>query len=354
LEHSEDPAVAALARLFRSAGDLDPPPGAEERVCGALAQDARLPESWKPSTATGGIRGSTRTVCAVEHELPDRAPAPGVRPPRRRRWAATAAIAAGLAILAALTAVVARPQASDDVTVAPRPELRDPAPRESVAPAAPTTDAIAATAPHTDVSPAAEPTPPGPTPPPPRPTPTPQPPRPPHLRATVAPVGPAPEPATDAVPDPVTDPAKDPPDEAPDPEDPGSARWTAVDPATASASGVTSGASLITSSTGGPCRPGFVCVYQNANFRGTAYGVSLGASISNLEKLRCPGCKNALHGNDNTFSGQMSSWDNETDRPYCWYFDTDLRGKAMSMPPHTKRRSVPVQNNDQALSMGPC
>jgi len=335
--------VAALARLFRSVGDLDPPSGADERVCDALARNARMPESSSKSTASGAIDcGGARTVCAVDHGLPARPPASSVAPPRRRRSMRVAAVAAGVAILAALTVVVVRPHTDDDRTVVPHPDIPTAASRESVPPA---TDVVATTAPGTEAPALAA-----------------ESPR--QERAAVAPPPPPASvplrtlhlrtPGTPIAPDAPAEPIKHPPETAPHTEEPGPDGWTPVDAATASAAGVTSGGHLITSRTGGPCRPGFICIYQRAQLRGVAYGVPLGASISNMAKLRCPGCANPSNGNGETFDAQMSSWDNETDQRYCWYFGVDLTGKRNTMPPHTTRRAVPVENNDKAVSMGPC
>lgn len=340
LEDSDDPAVVALARLFRSVGDLEPPPGADERLCDALAQRARAPESGDPSAATRTLGpDSMGTVHAVEPERVDRALA--VRPPRRRRSFAVAAIAAAVAILAVITLVAVRPRTGSDPAGASRPDV---AATGSRAPVLPATDAIAP--PRTEApGSAAEPTlpertavPTHPQPPPPAPPPAPAPPRTLHLRTPGAPA----------------EPIKRPPEPAPDTEQPGPDGWTPVDAATTAAAGVPSGGHLITSRTGSACRPGFICMYQRGNLRGVAYGISLGASISDLGKLRCPGCANGPTGNHATFAAQMSSWDNETDQRYCWYFDVDQTGKRNTMPPHTKRRAVPADNNDKAVSMGPC
>lgn len=335
LEDSEDPAVAALARLFRSVGDLDPPPGADERVCGALAQSGRVLESGPEPTASSG------TVYAVEPERLDRR-ALAVRPSRRRRPATVAAIAAGVAILAALTLVAVRPHPSDDRTVAPRPDVQ----------AAAATDAVATTAPRTEAPPVAAESPRQdriavPPQPPPAPPPASAPLRTLHLRAPGAPNAPS-------APGAPAEPVQHPPETAPRAEEPGPDGWTTVDAATATAAGVASGGHLITSRTGGPCRPGFICIYQRAQLRGVAYGVSLGASISNMAKLRCPGCANRINGNGETFEAQMSSWDNATDQRYCWYFGVDRTGKRNVMPPRTTRHAVPADNNDKAVSMGPC
>lgn len=339
LVDSEDPAVAALARLFRSLGDLDPPPGADERVCDALARNDQR--------GTGGIRRGGPGTVYGEHELACRSAAvepvagrPATAAPARRRCPVMiAAMAVAVAIVAAITAVVVRPQASDAISEAPRPDVRDAGSQVSAAPAP---DSIAAIAPRPAETRAAAESPPRPA-----------------SQVPAAPPAPIvpprrPSPSHSQVASQTTWPANPPSDLAPDTPAADPAGWAAVDANIRSAAGLTSGGKLTTSPTGGLCRPGFVCVYQNSNFQGIAYGVALGAGISDLTKLQCPGCANGLHGNDDSFGAQMSSWDNETDRPYCWYPDLDFHGKPMTMPPHTKRRSVPKENNDKALSMGPC
>jgi hypothetical protein len=168
-------------------------------------------------------------------------------------------------------------------------------------------------------------------------------------RSATAPISPAPGPPLPRDTETETAPHAPPGVHLPEPT-----KWVAVDPKIAAAAGVARGKSLITSPTGGQCPAGFVCLYQNGRFRGIAYGVSEGGAIYDLDKLGCPTCKNENQGNDGTFYRQMSSWDNATDRPYCWYYEIGFSGKSVQMSPHTKHDQVLPSNNDQALSLGPC
>src|SRR3982750_4055947 len=67
----------------------------------------------------------------------------------------------------------------------------------------------------------------------------------------------------------------------------------------------------------GPCPSDMVCLYQNANGGGMMVVVTPGAEIPDFKAIPCPGCLNGVHGNDGTFTKQMSSWDNQSVVPYC-------------------------------------
>ncbi|HEX3479448.1 MAG TPA: protein kinase [Kofleriaceae bacterium] len=325
---------------------------AEHASPGTLASSGAPPAVASPPVArgSGAASGSGQQPWAAPL-ITTLSGAAGVgRPPaavRSRRWRPVAIAAVAAAVLAAAVMTMVRPHewwsSTSDVPLSatqPRPGGAEPGTAVSpdvAAAAAPTTDA-AAPASETMPVPAAPP----------------QPPRAPApsvhdaQRSAPAPVSPAPHPP------PPRGAQTEPAPHAPPDVGPAEPGWDAVDPAITAAAGVTQGNRLIASPAGGRCRAGFVCLYQNGRFRGVAYGVSEGGAIYDLDKVDCPTCKNGIHGNDGTFHRQMSSWDNATDRPYCWYDEVGFRGKAVRMSPHTRHGQVLPVNNDRALSLGPC
>jgi hypothetical protein len=307
----------------------DEPAAGARAPRGGLPAVASLAIARRPSTSSGG-----RQPPWAAPLITTLSGAAGVsRPPtaiRSRHWRSVAIAAAVAAMLVAAVATAVRPQrgwftpTSDAPNSATQPRLGAPDVGNPVPP-----DAAVSAAAAGDARASQPETPTAPTPAP-------------------GPVSPAP-----AAPPQGTD-AATAPHAPPDVEPQGPTAWVAVDAKIAAAAGVSRGHSLVTSTAGGKCRPGFVCLYQNYKFQGMAYGVSDGGAITDLDKVNCATCKNGTRGNDGTFHRQMSSWDNATDRPYCWYYEVGLRGKSIRMSPHARHGQVLPSNNDRALSLGPC
>jgi len=99
------------------------------------------------------------------------------------------------------------------------------------------------------------------------------------------------------------------------------------------------------------CPSGLACLYQNSNRGPRMWGTN--GQFPNLRLKACPECTNGTHGNDGTFNDQMTSWENRSGKPYCWYVNANF-----GPPAHTMRNGV-IQNvlpaeNDTASSMRPC
>lgn len=101
--------------------------------------------------------------------------------------------------------------------------------------------------------------------------------------------------------------------------------WVAMEIA-----GVPRGAVIVPAVGGAACPSGFACVYQNANRTGASFGVPNGFG-ANLTGVSCSSCTNGTHGNDGTFNDQMTSWENESGREYCWWFNVNESGSVRTM-----------------------
>lgn len=77
LVDADDPAVAELARMVRAASDLDPLPGAQDRVRAGLAESRqRRRRSWRPALVGVMVAGATLVLIIGVQRLvgPDAAP----------------------------------------------------------------------------------------------------------------------------------------------------------------------------------------------------------------------------------------------------------------------------------------
>jgi hypothetical protein len=101
------------------------------------------------------------------------------------------------------------------------------------------------------------------------------------------------------------------------------------------------------------CPDGAVCLYQNPDRGGMMIVLSAGASISDFTTIRCPGCIGGTIGNDRTFDHQMSSWENRSAFPNCFYDKPLFGGPPHVMPPH-ELHNAKAGDNDTASSIEPC
>jgi hypothetical protein len=101
------------------------------------------------------------------------------------------------------------------------------------------------------------------------------------------------------------------------------------------------------------CPGGFSCLYQNSGRTGFVVAVQSGIGIGNLTGVPCAACTNGIHGNNGTFNDQMTSWENETGRQYCWWFNAGPAGEVHTMPSGVIV-NVLARENDQASAFGPC
>jgi hypothetical protein len=103
----------------------------------------------------------------------------------------------------------------------------------------------------------------------------------------------------------------------------------------------------------GPCPSEMVCLYQNANGGGMMVVVTPGAEIPDFKAIPCPGCLNGVHGNDGTFNKQMSSWDNQSIVPYCYYEKPKYDGAKRAMVKDRLTNAM-GDEDDAASSAEPC
>jgi hypothetical protein len=105
------------------------------------------------------------------------------------------------------------------------------------------------------------------------------------------------------------------------------------------------------------CPRGAVCVWQNSNRGGQGFALRFSATAGflNLANIPCPAnlCNNGRFGNDGSFDNQMSSWENEAGRRFCW---TALPlGNGVHHPGNDRQFiNVTAGENDTASSVGPC
>lgn len=102
------------------------------------------------------------------------------------------------------------------------------------------------------------------------------------------------------------------------------------------------------------CPSGFVCIFANANFGGNSLWINAdaGESIPNLHQLLCSGCAGEKHpGSRNTWGDQMSSYINNSNQPYWWYYDIDFGGRIRFIPANSAAASL-GGDNDEASSIG--
>ncbi len=102
-----------------------------------------------------------------------------------------------------------------------------------------------------------------------------------------------------------------------------------------------------------PCPAGWACLYQNNHRSGVRLRIPSGVSIPNLRELRCRTCTNGRPDSKGTFNDQMTSWENQSGRQYCWWFHAGYSGESHKMPSGYIVNVLP-RENDQASSIGPC
>jgi hypothetical protein len=90
---------------------------------------------------------------------------------------------------------------------------------------------------------------------------------------------------------------------------------------------------------GAPCPDGFVCLYRDGNLEGPSLRVQAGIAIRNLIPLG--------------WNDAMSSWHNNNNTRYCWYFDVEFQGEHHPMEPGFKV-TVPPREDNKASSLQPC
>lgn len=102
---------------------------------------------------------------------------------------------------------------------------------------------------------------------------------------------------------------------------------------------------------GGPCDPGFTCMWKNADLGGERVEVPGGCFIPDLRVVRCPSCTS---GN---FNDQASSWQNISGGQSCWWFNINPPGPhnpPVVMPNGDTHLTMSPGNNDQASAFGSC
>jgi hypothetical protein len=90
---------------------------------------------------------------------------------------------------------------------------------------------------------------------------------------------------------------------------------------------------------GSTCPKGYICLFTDSNFSGTAYKVQAGTSVPWF--------------GDFNFNDAMSSWANDSGRTFCWYTDANYVGLRRDMKPGY-RVNLPANENDTASSLRPC
>jgi Peptidase inhibitor family I36. len=88
------------------------------------------------------------------------------------------------------------------------------------------------------------------------------------------------------------------------------------------------------------CPEGFVCLYDNSSFGGNEILVDSGLSFANFSTQQ--------------FNDKMSSWFNNTNRNYCWFYDVNFSGTKRSMAARSDNPFVGSLDNDKASSLAPC
>jgi hypothetical protein len=88
------------------------------------------------------------------------------------------------------------------------------------------------------------------------------------------------------------------------------------------------------------CDPGLLCLYEDRDGGGRPYYIRVGEEHRNL----------------GWFNDKMSSWQNNTDFAYCWYFDANFGHPTRVMLPHGPTRIINLtgDENDKASSVAFC
>jgi hypothetical protein len=90
---------------------------------------------------------------------------------------------------------------------------------------------------------------------------------------------------------------------------------------------------------GSRCPSGYICLFTDYNYSGTAYRVKAGSSVPWF--------------GDFNFNDAMSSWANDSGQTFCWYVDANYQGAFHDMKPGYRVNLLPAEN-DTASSLKPC
>jgi hypothetical protein len=90
---------------------------------------------------------------------------------------------------------------------------------------------------------------------------------------------------------------------------------------------------------GSTCPRGYICLFTDYDYRGTAYKVKAGTSVPWF--------------GDFNFNDAMSSWANDSGQTFCWFVDANYSGMVHDMKPGY-RVNLPPNENDSASSLRPC
>jgi hypothetical protein len=103
-----------------------------------------------------------------------------------------------------------------------------------------------------------------------------------------------------------------------------------------------------------PCPANSVCFYEHQNYDGKMLVIPAGTSYGELRDLPCDGCRSSKHsGSNGTWGDMMSSWRNNSNTNYCWYWDTNFAGYVERMPINGYSAYVGKNSNDQATGVAP-
>jgi hypothetical protein len=102
-----------------------------------------------------------------------------------------------------------------------------------------------------------------------------------------------------------------------------------------------------------PCPDGAVCLYQDPGGGGMMVVLSAGTKISDFRTIRCPGCIGETIGTSGTFDKQMSSWENRSVFPDCFYEKPNFEGPQHVVAIGKLHDALPGENN-VGSSIEPC
>lgn len=107
---------------------------------------------------------------------------------------------------------------------------------------------------------------------------------------------------------------------------------------------------FIETSPGAPCPNDYICFYQDVDLQGNSLQVPKDLPVPDLTKIPV----NPSRPSEGNWNDRMSSWHNNSNARFCWYFDINFKGECHPMEPGIIVHRVLPRENDQASSLHPC
>jgi hypothetical protein len=101
------------------------------------------------------------------------------------------------------------------------------------------------------------------------------------------------------------------------------------------------------------CPDGAICLYENPDRGGRMLVLRAGAWIRDVTASRCATCSDEAMAEGDAFGGQVSSWENLSAIPTCYYEKPKFEGPPHLMPGHVFHNLSPGETMT-IQSTSPC